>query len=522
MKVLLVDDEIFTIRMIQNLIHWEEMGLEYIGYAQNGRDAYEMVLRDIPDIIISDIRMPEMDGLEFMRKVSDFSANIRIIVMSAYADFSFVQEAMKIGCSDYILKPVDEMELEKALRKVTAKILGEREQQKVISKSVEELNRNYLYHFMKTGQGLNKLLKTGQKYLMEEQEYRLLMLRINNDTIDEYDNSTNMEMAQEGYVLQMLNTVLDRDKKEYVVFGIDEGCWTVILGETCEKIEDAAKTLILNLREETGFLFQICFSSKGKGMRQLPMLFHEVKNLSKYGFYVGDEDILGYGYNCNKRELDVVRDIGIEKEIDQAVKNQEPEKLFGILDEIFEFSKGHYPEKINRIHELCYQMVLAIRKDMIKESHEAAYKQMLNEMTYHDIAAISSMKELEMKMTEILEQIADQRKDSVNISYSKPVKKCISIIEDNYKKNLSLEEICNEVAVSKNYFCYLFKRETGISLWSYLTNVRMQHAKKLLEDTDLKNYEVAFTVGYDNPSYFSRLFKKYENMTPNEYRESKK
>ena len=194
MKVLLVDDEIFTIRMIQNLIHWEEMGLEYIGYAQNGRDAYEMVLRDIPDIIISDIRMPEMDGLEFMRKVSDFSANIRIIVMSAYADFSFVQEAMKIGCSDYILKPVDEMELEKALRKVTAKILGEREQQKVISKSVEELNRNYLYHFMKTGQGLNKLLKTGQKYLMEEQEYRLLMLRINNDTIDEYDNSTNMEM----------------------------------------------------------------------------------------------------------------------------------------------------------------------------------------------------------------------------------------------------------------------------------------------------------------------------------------
>ena len=229
MKVLLVDDEIYTIRMLQNLIHWKELGLEFIGYAQNGKDAYEMVLRDNPDIIVSDIRMPGMDGLEFMKKVSEYSDDIRIIVMSAYADFSYVQKAMKMGCCDYILKPVDEMELEKALRKVTVKLLGEWEQQKAINKNVEELNQNYLYHFMKTGQGLNKILRTGKRYWMEQAEYRLFTLRINNDTIDEYDNSTNMEMAQEGYILQMLNMILDRDKKEYIVFGLDEELWTIIV-----------------------------------------------------------------------------------------------------------------------------------------------------------------------------------------------------------------------------------------------------------------------------------------------------
>ncbi|MGN0311563.1 MAG: helix-turn-helix domain-containing protein, partial [Lachnospiraceae bacterium] len=95
----------------------------------------------------------------------------------------------------------------------------------------------------------------------------------------------------------------------------------------------------------------------------------------------------------------------------------------------------------------------------------------------------------------------------------------LDIIKEKYNRNLSLEDICQEVSVSKNYFCYLFKRETGMSLWNYLTVVRLQHARELLEKTDLRSYEIAFQVGYENPSYFSTLFKKYEHMSPNEYRE---
>lgn len=107
-------------------------------------------------------------------------------------------------------------------------------------------------------------------------------------------------------------------------------------------------------------------------------------------------------------------------------------------------------------------------------------------------------------------------------SYSKPVRESLALIEERYNENLSLEEICEKIAVSKTYFCYLFKRETGMSLWNYLTFVRLNHARELLETTELKNYEIAFQVGYENPSYFSRLFKKYEGVTPNEYRAAKR
>lgn len=427
MKVLLVDDEIFTIRMLQNLIPWRELGLELIGYAHDGESAYEKVLRETPDIIISDIKMTGMDGLEFLKKVTSLNAGIKMILMSAYADFSYVKEGIRLGCSDYILKPVDESELEQALRKLMIEIQGEKEQKKVISKSIRQLDKLNLYQYMKTNCGMNKILKSDSKYRLSLQEYAVFIMQVSSSTIDEYNDSTNLEMGQEGYISHMLEPILGEWCAKFTIFDYEEGCWTIILENFgAMRREEIARNLISVMQDRMGIRITICFSSIGSGLGELPSLYEEVKNLNKYRFYMGEEEILGYGYNCSKEELNQVRDIGMAKESEKP------------------------------------------------------------------------------------------------LSYSKPVMKSLNMIEQNYNQNLSLEEICTEIAVSKNYFCYLFKRETGVSLWNYLTTVRIQHAKQLLETTDLRSYEIAFQVGYDNPSYFSKLFKKYENMTPNEYRERKK
>ena len=119
---------------------------------------------------------------------------------------------------------------------------------------------------------------------------------------------------------------------------------------------------------------------------------------------------------------------------------------------------------------------------------------------------------------EIRRELSKDKKEELK-KYSDSIEKCLKIIGEKYDKNITLDEITKEVAVSKNYFCYLFKKEMGMSLWSYLTQVRLDKAKELLKNTDMKTYEIAFKVGYDNPSYFSKIFKKIENMTPNEYRE---
>lgn len=426
MKVLLVDDEIFTIRMLQSVIHWQEMGLELVGYAQNGNDAYSKVIENNPDIIISDIRMPGMDGLEFLRKVYGYNPSVKSILMSAYADFSYVKEGLKLGCSDYILKPIDEAELEHALRKVIFTIQGEKEQEKVVAKSVRQLDNMNLYRYMKTGHGKNKILKLQQEAGLTN--YGVFMIQINNTTMDEYSSSANMELGHEGYYIRILEKIAAAYSEKTYIFDYDENCWTIILDGMADILrENAAKEMTRGLQEETGLQVNICFSERGHCLEELPGLYEEVRNLSKYSFCMGDEPILGYGYNCDKGEMD-----------------------------------------------------------------------------------------------KLLECISESVEESASKSCSKPVKDSMEMIEKSYNENLSLEDICSQVHVSKNYFCYLFKREMGMSVWNYLTLVRLQHAKQLLEETNLRSYEVAFQVGYDNPSYFSKIFKKYENMTPNEYRASKK
>lgn len=151
MKILLVDDEMFTIRMLQNLIHWEQLGLEVMGYARDGQEAFHMIMENPPDIVLTDIKMDTMNGLELVKKIQGFSPDIRVLLMSAYADFGYVKEAMKRGCSDYILKPIDEAELEQALRRTVEEIRGRKEQESVIKRKRGPAEAMKLYQYMKNG-----------------------------------------------------------------------------------------------------------------------------------------------------------------------------------------------------------------------------------------------------------------------------------------------------------------------------------------------------------------------------------
>lgn len=517
-KVLLVDDEIFTIRMLQNIMPWAELGMQVVGYAQSGTEAYDKTVKERPDIVISDIRMPGMDGLELIKRVRDFDDNINTILMSAYADFSYVKEGMRLGCRDYILKPVDEVELEQILQKVTQEIRGKKKQEKVLQKSEERLDQMKLYQYMRTGYRKNNVWQS--KRFSGLQGYCVYMLQLNNTTIGEYDNSYNIQMDHEKYITSILEKLLLSYQRQFQIFDYDEGCWIIILdGAEALKREEIARDMDACMKKETGLQVQISFSSIGRRLDELPVLYDEVCNLSRYSFYMGDLHILGYGYNCNKEELDQVRQIDIIRDLEQAIKAGNREGALSVLNEAIDSSMKGNPDVLGSIYDLCFQTVTLVRKYIREEERK---QNALYSLTYEKIMEIPSLKELRCKMAEILEGISDGGKDSQTGAYSESVQESLRLIEKNYNQNLSLEEICREVAVSKNYFSYLFKRETGMNLWNYLTIIRLQHAKRLLEETELKSYEIAFQVGYDNPSYFSRIFRKYENMTPNEYRNRKR
>lgn len=438
MKLLIVDDEYFTIRMLRNLLDWENLGIEICGEARDGEEALGKIQLEHPDIVITDIRMPVMNGLELVKKAAALYGKIKFIMMSAYSDVEYLKEAMKLGCCDYILKPIDEYELEDTLQNVVKKIRGEKEEARMISRKNEQLEQMSIYHCMTTGQNWRGK-NANQGIWRNGRAYSVFLIQIQNSSINEYVTTNQVELIKTGYLSNVIRSVIGEVTPEAMVFDCGENIWSTILpiGDTREKVL-AAEKIIAGIEKEIGLHAQICFSQTGNEISQLHGLYEDAGALMKYSFYAGDARVLGHGYNCSREEFEEICKIGKQKE------------------------------------------------------------------------------------RAVAEKATAVKKQTEQTAYSRPVTESLAILEEKYNENLSLDEICSRIAVSKNYFCYLFKREVGTSIWNYLTELRVRHAKELLANTDLKSYEIAFQVGYDNPSYFSKLFKKCENMSPNEYREKKR
>lgn len=398
MKILIVDDEIITIKMLKTLIDWEKLGLELIGYANDGVEAYDILKNQKVDIILSDIRMANMNGIELIKKVSNLYEDVKFILMSAYADFEYAKEAMQLGCSNYILKPIDEIELEKTLRKVIEEIRGKEDKKRIVDSSIKKLQLFELYKYMKFGKNINSVLKDVNSYKIDFNNYYIVLIQQENSSMNDYMRVNSIELFHHKYIEKLLDEIIvENYKKNYVDFLFDdESCVLIVDRVKDEEITLMCKNIQNKFLQEIEIKTKVFFSEKGKELSMLPIL-----------------------------------------------------------------------------HE-------KLEKDILEK---------LDENTY------------------------EEKK------YSEAVEKCLKIIERDYDKNISLDEVTKEVAVSKNYFCHIFKKEMNMSIWNYLTKVRLEKAKELLRKSDMKSYEIAFKVGYDNPSYFSKIFKKIEKMTPNEYRE---
>ena len=427
MKVLIVDDEIFSIQVLMSIIRWKSFGIEEPDQARSAAEALQKIMLSPPDILITDIRMPDSSGLELAEKVLRTYPDIKVILMSAYADFSYIREGMRLGCCDYMLKPIDETEFERTLKRVLNMIEGEKEQEEVHQKNADKVDDFNLFQYIRTGHGKNKILHLD--VIRRLHEYVMLFVQISSISIDDFNSSETVEIEHEGYYTSQLEDILKR-KGLIRLLNFDEGSWIAVLnGISREETIAVSTDLVDEMNNRTGHVFTVCFSGLYRGLDELHEAYREVRSLNKYGLAMvgGEETVIGMDYHCRASDLAAVE----------------------------EFRKKEREEK--------------------KENGESR-------------------------------------------QYSEPVRKAIRLIEERFAENLSLDDISEELSISKNYFCYVFKRDVGMNLWNYLTEVRLRHARELLKNSELRSYEIAFEVGYDNPSYFSKLFKKYVKMTPGEYR----
>ncbi|NSC49189.1 response regulator [Dorea longicatena] len=534
-KVFLVEDEMVIRRGIKNSIDWEKEGYIFCGEASDGELAYPMIIKEKPDILITDIRMPFMDGLELCKLVKKELPNIKILILSGYDEFDYAKEAIRLGVTEYLLKPISSGKLLEALNGVSESIRREKEDKDLVRKYMEEMRENtehekqkFFEQMIAGNLSMADALETGKKYEMNLSAgmYNLLLFRF---TLGEENRKSGELLGEAGYAIEKLT-----ERLEYV-FEFQRGVegWAFLLmADNEEQMSERVKELSKDLEEIMKNYSTIAyFGGIGQPvarLRELEESFREAERALAARFTMELNRIISVEDIRMAQNVDTLDDIEITSfgEIEKTRTMLEKFLNNGAEDEIDEFVDVY----INELPEENLKSVL-MRQYIIMDAYIVMMSfcekiegiegemQAQSEELKNSMKTSQTLEEIKNYIRMLLKKIIGVRDTISGRRYSDIIEIAKDQIRKTYMSDeISLNTIAAEVGMSPSYFSSIFSKEMGKTFVEYLTEIRMDRAKELLMCSSMKTSEIGYEVGYKDPHYFSYIFKKTQNCTPKEFR----
>ncbi len=526
-KVILVDDEEEVREAIRKRINWEEIGFCVVGTAENGEDALELAETLEPDVVMTDIQMPFMDGLTMLRKFKEKIPDIRSVIFSGYDDFEYAKEAIRLEAEEYILKPVDADELRKIFTRIKARLdekIKQRRNVELLSKYYEEsrpMMKDQLIIGLLEGRELQFDLERYQidfDFKIESAFYcvgafRITPLAEGGETL----NKNLMAVSLKQIVIERFRGILDVEALVY----LDTVCIMARLKSTdqysrfveeMDKIcKIAHKSLMANVSAGIGRVYGSAES--------IHTSFLEAKDAFHHRIFVGENQALCIS---DVEPSSHIEDYVSEKQIRHIMRQVKIGTKESLEAEIRDFIEKLKRSDINLNQLQIFYAEFMVELFRLSRGHDLCIDEMGlgNVNTNEELAGFASMDAFADRLIELTgilrEKIGNGRLDSTK----KLAEDAKQYIADHYSdRSLSVDEICSHLGVGTSYFSSVFKKETGVSFVTYLTQIRMNEAQRLLDTTDEKSYIIAGMVGYDEPNYFSYVFKKHFGVSPSKYRQ---
>lgn len=534
-KVFLVEDEMVIRRGIKNSIDWEKEGYIFCGEASDGELSYPMIIKEKPDILITDIRMPFMDGLELCKLVKKELPNIKILILSGYDEFDYAKEAIRLGVTEYLLKPISSGKLLEALNGVSESIRREKEDKDLVRKYMEEMRENtehekqkFFEQMIAGNLSMADALETGKKYEMNLSAgmYNLLLFRF---TLGKENRKSGELLGEAEYAIEKLT-----ERLEYV-FEFQRGVegWAFLLmADNEEQMSERVKELSKDLEEIMKNYSTIAyFGGIGQPvarLRELEESFREAERALAARFTMELNRIISVEDIRMAQNVDTLDDIEITSfgEIEKTRTMLEKFLNNGAEDEIDEFVDVY----INELPEENLKSVL-MRQYIIMDAYIVMMSfcekiegiegemQAQSEELKNSMKTIQTLEEIKNYIRMLLKKIIGVRDTISGRRYSDIIEIAKDQIRKTYMSDeISLNTIAAEVGMSPSYFSSIFSKEMGKTFVEYLTEIRMDRAKELLMCSSMKTSEIGYEVGYKDPHYFSYIFKKTQNCTPKEFR----
>lgn len=510
LKVILIDDEIVILQGLKKLINWTALGLEIVGEAMDGLEGLSLIEEKHPDIVISDITMPNLNGIEMLRLINEKKYKLKTIFLSGYQEFEFVQEAMHYGATDYLLKPVNEDNMIKVLNRISQEIGEERS-----------------YHYLRK-----------QDSIWEQKFQELLLNKDWSVTIDKFCLLIKKEAICIGSKLLWKKEAVSKDDNlsiiKYEIYDYIHRIIEELGGKLIRKDNNAIYWIIqLDNRNE---LLQLINNIDELVTRKYPISM--INGISCY------HDSILEMYKSAKRALEIYYFeelkicYDVKKDYDIKLKTQAFKMEFDnlcqsivvnrdsdlivkeILNAISMLKEIHFGKKNAFINDciLLTGQIYALLNDcgLVNEYNQEEYLEFIE-----NIRTKLTFSNMVKEVDAFYEQLFLKIQLLNNVHESSEIIKIKQYIDKHYHESITLEQLANYIGMNASYLSTFFKKETGQNFKSYLTLVRMKEAIRLLNSTDLKSYELANSVGYSDPKQFREKFKEVFGVSPQQYRKQK-
>lgn len=537
-RVLLVDDEVLVREAISENIRWDDLGYELAGNCQNGKEAIEFLEKNSVDVVLTDICMPFVDGMELSEFIYKNYTNINIIIFSGYDDFEYAKKAIKYNVEEYLLKPVTASELSKVLTDLKEKMDSKKMEAEKYIRLYESYNKNKLLIQSKVLDDLikgSKTIEENEKALRENNiildasGYRVAIVEIDPDG-DRKAQDEQMKQYSSLMTFAVYNIcdeILQHNKTGLACLGNDNRVFLLFKTNTPKSFEQEVKSICSEL---SGKILQfmklkvtIGIGRAVNNKEDIHRSYEEAEYSMKYQYLFGESSIIDMNDIIKKKEVngDIVLEVMIDS-LALAIKINDKAGIDQILKQIEEAIKVALPDK-NRSDLYLQQIMIALCNTLkAAEMEENRIYSFRNQMLT-DIADAKSLGKVMELLKDYSYRIGSEIEMQKNIGGKKQAMLAMDYIEKNYADpELNLNSVCSYLSISTSRFSTIFKNITGETFMEVLIRIRMQKAKELLENTDLKNYEIAEKVGFSDPHYFSISFKKMTGKTPLEYAREKR
>ena len=524
-KVFLVDDEIVVREGIRSNFPWDET-FELAGEAPDGEIALTMLQDVKPDILITDIRMPFMDGLELCRQVSRTMPWVYIIILSGYDDFAYAKEAISLGVSEYLLKPVSGEELRGVLERISLRIeddkrrrASDREQMAASNRFQREKLLTELYR----GGNCERIIKEARsmKINLLANHYLVMLLSPEAEQENEEKLLTAQGVAERlaensGGAAHHLRSFYN-GRTEFIF---------LVMGDTPEDLEERAY----------GLAQSACFDAqRSAGIELLVAIGEEENSLKDISKSLGNTRGIMEKLRDGKVKNRAMRIMGAQEvppepelslpDMDSApladqLRYAAAEDVDAVLNKYVAGLGDSAAQSVMMANYFFVEIMLAASR-IVRDSGGNP-KEIIPE-AFRTQNSMLSVDEALPLCRNMLRRAVEFRESRGSERYGSVIRKARAFINERYAdSNLTLHDVASHVALSNNHFCTVFSQEVGQTFTEYLTAVRIGRAKELLSATSMRTSDVAYSVGYNDPHYFSYLFKKNTGISPRDYRKDEK